>query len=202
MEDFHELGYKIYEKYFDESVFQTASNEILKYCFDIFSLTQTLSIGIGVKEGFSEIVQRQLGRYEIKIDISRLPLFCHSYIYDFIEKMNKIPRNIFKDVEFHLIHFSCVISMPGTQSQTWHVDGPHLSLDEYLPCHCFNIFVPFVDLTFDNGPTQIRPKSQFLTRNMKQLFTPALLLAKLESIVTPCLSKGSILVVSICIDYQ
>ena len=51
--------------------------------------------------------------------------------------------------------------------QAWHSDGPHLSATADLPCHCLNVFVPLVDVTACNGPTEIRPGSVSMTRNLK-----------------------------------
>ena len=42
-------------------------------------------------------------------------------------------------------------------AQAWHADGPHLFTtlpDTTLPAHAINIFVPLVDLTEENGPTE------------------------------------------------
>lgn len=51
----------------------------------------------------------------------------------------------------------------------------------------------------EHGPTDFRPGSQFLTRDMKNLFLPALLGKKLRAIETPCPLRGSALLVSIWI---
>ena len=43
----------------------------------------------------------------------------------------------------------------GGIDQAWHQDGGHLFEEgEHLPCHCLNVFVPLVDITEQNGPTQ------------------------------------------------
>lgn len=40
------------------------------------------------------------------------------------------------------------------EDQAWHQDGGHLFPDADLPCHCLNVFVPLVDVSEENGPTQ------------------------------------------------
>ena len=81
------------------------------------------------------------------------------------------------------------------KAQAWHVDGPHLSADKYLPCHCLNIFIPLVDMTTELGPTELRPASQFLTRDLNKLYLTAFFKKRLLSPEAPLLSKGSILMV-------
>jgi len=46
----------------------------------------------------------------------------------------------------------CVISQPGTSDQKFHQDGSREGF--------FNVFVPLVDVTAENGPTQFQPGSQ------------------------------------------
>ena len=42
----------------------------------------------------------------------------------------------------------------------WHADGPHLfEQGPTLPAHALNVFLPLVDLTAQNGPTQFAPGS-------------------------------------------
>jgi hypothetical protein len=47
------------------------------------------------------------------------------------------------------------------QPQTWHRDGPSLfkgwSATRHHPTHCLNVFVPLVDVTVHNGPTEFVP---------------------------------------------
>lgn len=42
--------------------------------------------------------------------------------------------------------------------QAWHADGPHLfdSTTGQLPAHALTVFVPLVDLTAENGPTEFK----------------------------------------------
>lgn len=47
-----------------------------------------------------------------------------------------------------------VIAQPGATDQPWHPDGHQSGL--------FNVFIPLVPVTQDNGPTQLQPGSQVL----------------------------------------
>lgn len=53
-----------------------------------------------------------------------------------------------------LIHKGVFLSMPGASHQVYHQDGPHLTTQSQRPCHAINVFVPLVDLTVKNGPTE------------------------------------------------
>jgi hypothetical protein len=44
--------------------------------------------------------------------------------------------------------------MPGSAHQEYHQDGVHLTTQTQRPCHAINVFVPLVDLTNRNGPTE------------------------------------------------
>jgi len=63
-----------------------------------------------------------------------------------------------------------VIAAPGAGVQTVHMDGGHLyqsthAYDQHQnPVHCVNVFVPLVNVTPDNGPTEFWPGSHVLAR--------------------------------------
>jgi len=46
--------------------------------------------------------------------------------------------------------------------QLWHSDGPPASEKVHLPPYALNVFVPLVNLTTENGPTQFAPGSHLL----------------------------------------
>jgi hypothetical protein len=48
------------------------------------------------------------------------------------------------------------VSVPSASAQDWHSDG----VDEGI----YNVFVPLVPLTARNGPTELRPGSQRVSR--------------------------------------
>ena len=148
-----------------------------------------LDFGIGAKCGYKEIVQRHENRFEVPYNMQKV-LDC---------------TNIFQLVtpyafailgpDAHIVNCSLVISESGSTNQSWHVDGPHLSTEKYLPCHCLNVFIPLVDMTMELGPTEFRPCSQHLTRNLSKMYLAAFLKKRLEKTEAPVLNKGSMLLV-------
>ena len=58
-----------------------------------------------------------------------------------------------------LEYAGCVTSRPGDADQNWHIDGLHRSARHHLPCDRLNVFVPLVDLTPENGCTEMVPRS-------------------------------------------
>ena len=55
-----------------------------------------------------------------------------------------------------------MLSFPGSQVQPWHSDGPHMPGGDasfVAPLHAVNVFVPLIDLTPANGPTEFTPGS-------------------------------------------
>lgn len=166
-----------------------------------------LSFGIGVKNGFKEVVQRQALRYEVKLT-ELIPLLSSSTsgselpnLLSQIEQnsdLTNIVQQLFsspEDSDYQIIHQSCVISYPGTEEQSWHSDGPHVSVTEYLPCHVFNVFIPLIDLSEELGPTEIRPESHHYTNNLTKGMLLAKLKKQIKTPVKPIVKKGSILIV-------
>lgn len=120
-------------------------------------------------------------------------------VFDFVlenEQLKATVASILGCSDYVVANRSLVISMPGCSDQAWHSDGPHMSATEDLPCHCFNVFIPLVDVTEENGPTEIRPESQFYTRDLAKSMLLARIKKTLKPVVGPNVLKGSILLVS------
>ena len=148
-----------------------------------------LTLGIGIKHGYKEIVQRHLHRFEVpyKMDtekVSSAVLGC--------ARLMSVVRAILGE-DCITANKSIVLSLPGAEDQTWHVDGGHLSMTEDLPCHCLNVFIPLVDVQHEDGPTEIRPGSHFLTRDLKRQYLAAFMTKKLRKTEAPCLKRGGAL---------
>jgi ectoine hydroxylase-related dioxygenase (phytanoyl-CoA dioxygenase family) len=148
-----------------------------------------LTLGIGIKHGYKEIVQRHLHRFEVpyKMDtekVSSAVLGC--------ARLMSVVRAILGE-DCITANKSIVLSLPGAEDQTWHVDGGHLSMTEDLPCHCLNVFIPLVDVQHEDGPTEIRPGSHFLTRDLKRQYIAAFMTKKLRKTEAPCLKRGGAL---------
>lgn len=149
---------------------------------------KNILLGIGIKEGYKEIVQRHLKRFE-------MPFRMDNDTFD-MAACNPIILGIVTRIlgEGHkIINRSLVISLPGALDQSWHSDGPHLSVTTDLPCHCLNVFIPLVDVDMINGPTAFRPESCYYTRDLSKLYMKAFMKKTLKPIESPCLKKGSIL---------
>ena len=84
------------------------------------------------------------------------------------------------------------MSFPGSTEQQWHVDGDHLSRERHLPCHAMNVFVALNDITVEMGPTELRPASQFLTRDLKRQLMLAKIKKRLHSTVMPGFKPGDV----------
>ena len=140
---------------------------------------------MGPEYGFKEIVHRYPGRYELSLQLPKdgdrrkgSMLEGMPNLDPIIEKVKPIALSIFQqhplaskltsssnknerdNVDFNLI-YSFLMSTTGAAEQMWHVDGGHLESSNggYYPTHCFNVFIPLVDVTEDLGPTEVVPKS-------------------------------------------
>ena len=150
-----------------------------------------LHFGIGVKNGFNEIVQRELNRFEMQYDLDELNV---NQIFE-NNNLRTIVSGVLQSPKFDIISKSLVISLPGCESQTWHSDGPHLDVEKHLPCHCLNLFIPLIDVSLSHGPTELRPSSHIYTRDLAKLYLLAHVKKEVKSNVAPTLSKGSVLMV-------
>jgi len=180
------------------------------------SLSGKTGMGKGILNGFCEIVMRNNGRYEMtygcddvlntirgstgkfEADSDDTENEC---IFDQLEALiGKIcfPVNGEESDQtrgFYLMRTSLVIAEPGAGEQAWHVDGGHVDLEKHLPCHCVNVFIPLVNYNSElNGPTEIRPGSQKLTRNLAKQILAAKAKKTLRPPTSPLLTMGDVLI--------
>ena len=181
----------------------------------------TYTLQQGVLHGFREIVMRSPGRYELSLlhlDWNHHHHHGNDYDYDNIltntDQLDKkisllveplkslLPRLVGPDYtqyeELKLCHLSLLIATPGSSDQSWHADGGHVNISKHLPCHCFNVFFPLQDTPKVLGPTEIRPASHFLTRNLGPMMLAAKCRKTLKSPVWPELAFGD----AIILDYR
>lgn len=144
--------------------------------------------GVGIRNGFKEIVQRHENRYEMPYRMTEIG----SLMYADTPIIKRMVSSIL-GAEYHIPNVSLVLSDSGAMDQGWHADGPHMSVEEVLPCHCLNVFIPLVDVTAANGPTSFRPESHHMTIDLKKKFLAAFMKKTLKPVCTPELRKGSIL---------
>jgi ectoine hydroxylase-related dioxygenase (phytanoyl-CoA dioxygenase family) len=87
-----------------------------------------------------------------------------------------------------LIHKGVFLSNPGAEAQEYHQDGPHLTTQYQRPCHAINVFIPLIDLTIRNGPTEFVAGSHILNYDVFNR----------HNVVTPLVSAGT----PIIFDYR
>jgi len=197
-ENFQRLGFCLFDDILCEDRSKAAGKsalELLSLYLEMIS-KQGLKLGTGIKEGFSEIVTRSAQRYDIKIQSTGLLAECAQEISADIRITTFLEGVLGPNPR--LVHQDVVVALPGAPDQQWHTDGSHLSTTEHLPCHCLNIFVPLVDLTPSFGPTELRPCSHFLTRDLKRLMLAAFAKKQLHAPTAPLLKAGS----ALAFDYR
>lgn len=132
------LGYIVVDNVFPLEVIDSIRIKAIRNFENLQHIIKDMeqTLGIGVKEGFCEIVQRQRGRYEVTYGMSEL---CEELMErSEFGALNEILLEVFGE-ERRISNQSLVLSSPGTTDQTWHQDGPHVTITEHLPCHCLNM---------------------------------------------------------------
>lgn len=103
-------------------------------------------------DGFDVFRERGRGRYDMQPPAFELPEFS------FLNDLKKAPwmpvvRKILGE-NVVLAHKGAFLSIPGSDTQVYHQDGPHLTQKYQRACHAINVFIPLVDLNEKNGPTE------------------------------------------------
>ena len=107
-----------------------------------------------------QIKMRHVGRYDLQLPELSTPAF--SFLLHDAPWMPLVRAALGDDAA--LTHFGCMLSFPGSTNQPWHADGPHMPGGDAsfaAPLHAVNVFVPLVDLSTANGPTEFTPGSHF-----------------------------------------
>uniref|UniRef100_A0A7S0B054 Fe2OG dioxygenase domain-containing protein n=1 Tax=Minutocellus polymorphus TaxID=265543 RepID=A0A7S0B054_9STRA len=149
------------------------------------------AISQGVKGGFKEIVMRSPGRFEMPFGCDRPPFNDEAIVRN--EPLLQVVKALFSGEEHYMCNLSIVYATPGSSDQGWHADGGHINLQAHEGCHCFNVFVPLVDVNRSLGPTELRPGSQYLTRNLAPMMLAAKARGKLRKPAMPLLRAGDCL---------
>uniref|UniRef100_A0A6S7ZC74 Phytanoyl-CoA dioxygenase n=1 Tax=Aplanochytrium stocchinoi TaxID=215587 RepID=A0A6S7ZC74_9STRA len=149
------------------------------------------SIGDGTRGGFAEIVRRSKGRFEMpyKMDqgiFAKREFTNNTWIQRFVSKVI--------GPEYKFQYQRLLVSFPEAEGMHWHQDGRHLSSARHLRAHAMNIFVALGDITEDMGPTELRPASHFLTRQLAKMMLMAKFQKKLHAPVKPTLRSGDALI--------
>ena len=125
----------------------------------VMSALGTQSIGIGSAAGFDEVVQRSPGRWDIPISPSEFGVDEGALPW-----WPLIAAVLGEDAEHS---FSGVVySDPGSPSQCWHIDSPHLT-EDHLPAHALNVMIAIHDMPLSMGPTELAKGSHRLTNHLQ-----------------------------------
>ena len=103
-------------------------------------------------DGFDLLRERGRGRFDME-----LPVFDSPEFFFLNDNKNAPWIPVVREIlgkDAVLIHKGMFLSMPGSEKQNYHQDGTHLSSQYQKPCHAINVFIPLVDLTLENGPTE------------------------------------------------
>ena len=192
VDSFHRNGFLVVPNVFKEeeiALFHTKAMACFHEVLDEHIERKGRKIGIGIKHGFKEIVQRHERRFEMPYKMKEIGAekFADSAV------LTSLADSILGQGDHHIVNISLVVSAPGASDQGWHADGPHVSISEHLPCHVFNAFIPLVDVELENGPTAFRPESHYYTIDLQKKFMLAAIKKKLRPIETPTLKCGSVL---------
>ena len=125
-------------------------------------------IGIGSAAGFTEIVQRSPGRWDVPIDAEEFGL-DHNRLpwWPVIESV------LGADAEPWVC--GVVSSEPGSPDQFWHSDSPHETRD-HGPANALTVLVALHDVPLAMGPTEFARGSHRLTNHLSN---PALVVEEL-----------------------
>lgn len=154
-----------------------------------------IALGDKTKGGFREIVKRTSGRYEMlyRMDegiFENAPGGNGRLARALAETWLKPFLDATMGEDWRLMRQALLVSFPGSTEQQWHVDGDHLSRERHLPCHAMNVFIALDEITQEMGPTELRPASQFLTRDLKRQLLLAKIKKRLHKTVQPGFNPG------------
>ena len=106
---------------------------------------------------FSEVSSRCLGRLDIKLPAEVVQQHFSNQDAPWLSAVRAILGG---EQDCHLAYCGLISSFPGSFSQPFHGDGPHLfGSSLQLPPHAVNVFVPLHAITEELGPTEFFPGS-------------------------------------------
>jgi hypothetical protein len=162
----HDFAFQQFERLFQ----QLHDNGVTRFPEHarISSLTGELIYAMeeGTNEGYKEIVMRNPGRYDMSLVHDTFPEIEKPSFDPLKEKLSQFIPNFLNQSDIKQLNMasSLIISTPGSTEQRWHTDSAHLNMEEHLPCHCLNVFIPLVDVKQRMGPTELLPTSHYKTR--------------------------------------
>ncbi len=115
-----------------------------------------------LRADFRELVDRDGGRRDIRFQLDRFPFTTPGLVYNPI--VYPLVRELLGGGDVTLLYAGVMWALPqptpkktsiDSASQKWHSDGGHLFDHVHLPPHCINVFYPLVDVSSENGPTEV-----------------------------------------------
>ena len=136
------------------------SNQHIDLCYDaamdhydkVMYTVKARALFAELADGFDVLRERGRGRYDMELPVFESSVFSFLTSLETAAWMPVVWQILGDDVT--LIHKGVFLSMPGAEHQNYHQDGPHLNSKIQLPCHAVNVFIPLVDLSARNGPTE------------------------------------------------
>ena len=154
-----EDGYLLAEDLCDPAFVAHLLEVSLRRSDQVMSALGAQSIGIGSAAGFDEVVQRSPGRWDIPISPDEFGVDEHALPW-----WPLIAAVLGEDAEHS---FSGVVySDPGSPSQCWHIDSPHVT-EDHLPAHALNVMIALHDTPLSMGPTELAKGSHRLTNHLQ-----------------------------------
>jgi hypothetical protein len=119
--------------------------------------------GLKLVDGFAfhEIVHRAKARFDMQLGEGSAPSPLPAKLLARAPWTPLLRKVLGEDMA--TIFTGAVVALPGAAPQPCHMDGGHLFHStggwqaEHLPPHCLNVFMPLVDVTATNGPTEFWP---------------------------------------------
>jgi hypothetical protein len=150
-------------------------------------------MGQGTKNGYAEVVKRTQGRYEMLHEMravgATLTGGAGCPTSPFLARFLGDDRVLGPD--FHLVYCDLLVSFPGAVDQSWHTDGGHRpGSTEHHPAHVLNCFIALDNIEVEMGPTEVRPGSQRLTRDIQRQMLLAVMRKRLRPRIRPAAALG------------
>jgi len=114
VQDFHCLGFITMEKAIGDEIIACLLAESIRFFDEMMSHIHlnSISLGIGLKEGYKQIVQRHSERFEISINSDEVLRELYNSI-SCDPLFQELPRLIFQSSDYHIVNKSIIISLPG-----------------------------------------------------------------------------------------
>ncbi|CAE7240508.1 sufS [Symbiodinium natans] len=126
-----------------------------------------VTLPVGSRAGFHEVVLRSPGRYDVPCDFKEFP-------NELLQKFECIASELLNDgvgspnspSRASRAFAGIVRAEPGSESQIWHADSPHLTKEHSSP-NLLNVLVATRNVSKQLGPTELVLDSHRLTNHLR-----------------------------------